>query len=140
MFWRGCHALDAQTRASLVDEVDGLVGEVTIRNVTVGQVRRGNQRLVGDGDPVMGLVAIAQPLENLDGVRNRGLLNQLTGWKRRSRAASFSRCLRYSSSVVAPMVWSSPRAKHRLQDRCRVDGTFGRTGTDERVDLVDERG
>ena len=34
----------------------------------------------------------------------------LTGWKRRARAASFSRCLRYSSSVVAPIVCSSPRA------------------------------
>ena len=33
-----------------------------------------------------------------------------TGWKRRSSAASFSMCLRYSSSVVAPMVRSSPRA------------------------------
>ena len=34
----------------------------------------------------------------------------VTGWKRRSSAASFSMCLRYSSSVVAPMVCSSPRA------------------------------
>ena len=34
----------------------------------------------------------------------------LMGWNRRSRAASFSRCLRYSSMVVAPMVCSSPRA------------------------------
>src|SRR5580658_9400022 len=34
----------------------------------------------------------------------------LMGWKRRSSAASFSKCLRYSSSVVAPMVCSSPRA------------------------------
>ena len=33
-----------------------------------------------------------------------------TGWKRRSRAASFSMCLRYSSSVVAPIARSSPRA------------------------------
>ena len=33
-----------------------------------------------------------------------------TGWKRRARAASFSTCLRYSSSVVAPMQCSSPRA------------------------------
>ncbi len=33
-----------------------------------------------------------------------------TGWKRRSSAASFSMCLRYSSSVVAPIVCSSPRA------------------------------
>ena len=34
----------------------------------------------------------------------------MTGWNRRSSAASFSMCLRYSSSVVAPMVCSSPRA------------------------------
>ena len=34
----------------------------------------------------------------------------MTGWKRRSSAASFSMCLRYSSSVVAPIVCSSPRA------------------------------
>ena len=37
------------------------------------------------------------------------------GWKRRSSAASFSRCLRYSSSVVAPMVCSSPRASIGLR-------------------------
>ncbi len=34
----------------------------------------------------------------------------ITGWNRRSSAASFSTCLRYSSSVVAPIVRSSPRA------------------------------
>src|ERR1043165_7200227 len=33
-----------------------------------------------------------------------------TGWKRRSRAGSFSTYLRYSSSVLAPIMWSSPRA------------------------------
>mmetsp|Transcript_5295 Transcript_5295/g.19829 ORF Transcript_5295/g.19829 Transcript_5295/m.19829 type:complete len:325 (-) Transcript_5295:594-1568(-) len=33
-----------------------------------------------------------------------------TGWNRRSRAASFSMCFRYSSIVVAPMHCSSPRA------------------------------
>ena len=39
----------------------------------------------------------------------------LTGWNRRSRAASFSRCLRYSSRVVAPTVCSSPRASIGLR-------------------------
>ena len=34
----------------------------------------------------------------------------MTGWNRRSRAASFSRRLRYSSRVVAPIRCSSPRA------------------------------
>ncbi len=38
----------------------------------------------------------------------------MTFWKRRSRAASFSMCLRYSSRVVAPMQCSSPRARAGL--------------------------
>jgi hypothetical protein len=37
-----------------------------------------------------------------------------TFWKRRSSAASFSTYLRYSSSVVAPMQCSSPRASAGL--------------------------
>src|SRR5207244_2623054 len=45
----------------------------------------------------------------------------LIGWNRRSRAASFSRCLRYSSSVVAPIVCSSPRASMGL----RLDDALG---------------
>ena len=36
------------------------------------------------------------------------------GWKRRANAASFSTCLRYSSSVVAPTQCNSPRAKAGL--------------------------
>ena len=38
-----------------------------------------------------------------------------TGWKRRSRAESFSRYLRYSSRVVAPIVCSSPLASIGLR-------------------------
>src|ERR1035437_394606 len=39
----------------------------------------------------------------------------MTGWKRRSRAASRSMYLRYSSRVVAPMHCSSPRARGGLR-------------------------
>mmetsp|Transcript_8087 Transcript_8087/g.22501 ORF Transcript_8087/g.22501 Transcript_8087/m.22501 type:complete len:316 (-) Transcript_8087:1219-2166(-) len=38
----------------------------------------------------------------------------MTGWNLRSRAASFSMYLRCSSTVVAPMHWSSPRASGGL--------------------------
>ena len=34
----------------------------------------------------------------------------VTGWNLRSSAASFSMCFRYSSNVVAPMIWISPLA------------------------------
>ena len=38
----------------------------------------------------------------------------MISWKRRARALSFSMYLRYSSSVVAPMHWISPRARAGL--------------------------
>src|SRR5687768_8552098 len=66
-----------------------------------------------------------------------------TFWKRRSRAASFSTYLRYSSSVVAPTQCSSPRASagfSMLQGR-RLDGRrqHAEAGADHRVQLVDEQ-
>ena len=61
-----------------------------------------------------------------------------TGWKRRSSAASFSMCLRYSSSVVAPIVCSSPRASIGLSMFDASIDAFGRAGADHGVQLVDE--
>ncbi len=62
----------------------------------------------------------------------------ITGWKRRSSAASFSMYLRYSSSVVAPMVRSSPRASCGLSMLLGVHRAFARAGADDGVQLVDE--
>ena len=61
-----------------------------------------------------------------------------TGWKRRSRAASFSMYLRYSSSVVAPIRRSSPPRQHGLDHVAGVHGPFGRAGAHDGVELVDE--
>ena len=61
-----------------------------------------------------------------------------TGWKRRARAASFSTYLRYSSSVVAPMQCSSPRASAGFS---RLDASIAPSRlarADQRVHLVDE--
>ena len=62
----------------------------------------------------------------------------LIGWKRRSSAASFSRCLRYSSRVVADRLELAAR-EHRLEDARGVDRALGGPGADERVQLVDEQ-
>ena len=63
----------------------------------------------------------------------------MTGWNRRSRAASFSMYFRYSSSVVAPMVCSSPRASigFSMFD-ASIEPSDG-AGADDRVELVDEQ-
>ena len=61
------------------------------------------------------------------------------GWKRRSRAASFSMCWRYSSRVVAPTHCSSPRDEHGLHHVGSVDGSLGGARADHGVQLVDEQ-
>src|SRR4029453_14611090 len=61
----------------------------------------------------------------------------ITGWKRRSRAASFSTCLRYSSSVVAPTARSSPRASMGFRRFAASPAPPG-ARADDRVQLVDE--
>ena len=71
----GLHATDAQARAGFVDEVDRLVGQVAVGDVAVGQVGRRDERLIGDRDLVVRLVAVAQTLEDLDGVAQRRLLD-----------------------------------------------------------------
>ena len=135
---RGLHAPDAQARAGLVDEVDGLVGEVAVGDVAVGEVGRGDERLVGDRDPVVRLVAVAQALEDLDRVGHRGLLDL-----DRLEAALEGGVLLEVLAVLVERGGADglqlAAGQHRLEDRRRVDGAFGRAGAHERVQLVDEQ-
>ena len=68
---RGGHAADAQAAAGFVDEVDRLVREEPVGHVAVGQVGRGDERLVGDAHGVVRLVAVAQALQDVDRQRHR---------------------------------------------------------------------
>ena len=61
-----------------------------------------------------------------------------TGWKRLSSAGSFSMCLRYSSSVVAPDHPQLASRERRLEHVPRVHGSLRRPGAHDRVHLVDE--
>jgi hypothetical protein len=135
---RGLHALDAQAASRLVDEVDGLVGEVPVGDVAIGQVGGRDERLVGDGDPVVGLVAVPQALEDLDGVGHGGLVDHDL------LEASLQR--RVLLEVLAVLVERGgahglqlAAGQHRLEDAGRVDGALGGAGADEGVQLVDEQ-
>ena len=101
--------LHPQPRTGLVDQVDRLVRQEPAGDVAVGQRGRRDQRGVGDPDAVMHLVAVLRP-RRMPTVSSTDGSPTNTCWKRRSRAASFSMYLRYSSSVVAPTIRSSPRA------------------------------
>ena len=124
------------TRTGLVDQVDRLVRQEPVVDVAVGQGRGRDQRAVGDRDPVVVLVAVAQALRISMVCASVGSLTWI-GWKRRSSAASFSTYLRYSSGR-GPIVCSSPRASIG-EDAGGVDRALGGPGTDQGVHLVDEQ-
>ena len=94
---------------------------------------------IGDRDAVVGLVAIAQTLEDLDGVGD-GRLADL------DRLETTLECrvllevyLRYSSSGGGTDGLQLTAGQLRLEDRGRIDGALGRASTHEGVELVDEQ-
>ena len=121
----------------LVDQVDCLVGKETVGEVAVGEVGRGHDRLIGEAHRVVGLVAVLEANQDLDGVADRGLLDL-----DRLESALEGRVLLEVLAVLlerggANGLQLAP-GQHRLEDRGGVDRALGGTGADQGVDLVDE--
>ena len=127
----------ADAAGGLVDEVDRLVRQVAVRDVADRQVGGGLDRLVGDRDLVVLLVALADPHEDVDRLLERRLLDH-----DRLEAPLEGRV---ALDVLAVLV-ERRRAdalelaarQRRLEDVRGVDRALGRAGPDERVELVDE--
>ena len=134
---RSGHRADPQARAGLVDEVDRLVRQVPVLDVAVGEHRRGAQRLVGDLAAVMGLVAVAQAAEDLDGVVDRRLLDAHLLEAPLERGIALEVLAVLVERRRADRLHLTTRER-RLEDRGGVDRALGGTRADEVVELVDE--
>src|ERR1035441_2668274 len=135
---RGGHRLDAHPRGGLVDQVDRLVGQEAVGDVAAGQFAGGAQRLVGDLDLVVLLVAVAQAAQDLDGLVDRGLID----------GDLLEAALQGGVALEVLAVLVERRGSDRLQlaagerrleDGGGVDGALGGAGADEVVKLVDEQ-
>ena len=135
---RRLHALHAQAGAGLVDEVDGLVGQVPVGDVAVGQVGRGHHGLVGDRDPVVLLVAVPEALEDLDGVGDRRLLD-LDGLEAPLEGGVLLEVLAVLVQRGGADGLQLAPGQHGLEDRGGVDGALGGPRTHQGVELVDEQ-
>ena len=132
------HRLDPHPRRRLVDQVDRLVGQEAVGDVAVGELAGGLQRVVGDRDLVVLLVAVAQAAQDLDGLLDRRLVDADL------LEAPLER--RVALEVLAVLV-ERRRAdrlqlaarERRLEDRRGVDRALGGAGADEVVQLVDEQ-
>lgn len=132
------HPADAHPGTGLVDQVDRLVREEAVRDVPVGQRGGLHEGLVRDGDTVVRLVAVAQTLEDLDGVR-QGRLRDLDGLEAALKSGVLLQVLAVLVQGRRTDGLQLTAGQHRLQDRSGVDGTLGGTRTDQRVQLVDEQ-
>jgi hypothetical protein len=98
---------DALGGAGLVDHVDGLVGQVAVVDVLGAQLGRSLQAATAYFTLWCSSKRLLRPLR-ISTVSSTVGSTTSTFWKRRDRAASFSKMPRYSVNVVAPMHLSWP--------------------------------
>ena len=130
--------LHAQTRGGLVDEVDGLVGQLAAADVAVGQRRRGDQGGVGDAHPVVRLVLLLDAAQDLDGVLDARLADQHLLEAPLERGVLLDALAVLVEGGRADHVQLTAR-QHRLEHVAGVHrGVAARARADDGVQLVDE--
>ena len=133
----GVERAQPDAAGGLVDEVDGLVGQVAVGDVAGRQVGGGLERLVGDRHLVVLLVALADALQDLDGLLERGLVDhdRLEASLEGGVALDVLAVLVEGRGADALQLAAGER---RLEDVGGVDGALGGAGADQGVQLVDE--
>ena len=122
----------AKAGGGLVDEVDRLVRQKPVGDVTVGERGRRDDGAVGDPDAVVEFVFLLEPTKNRDRIGDRGL-----GDEDRLEAPGERRVLLDVLAVLvercrADAVKLAAR-EHRLEHVGGVHRPLRRAGTDERV-------
>ena len=130
--------LHADARRRLVDEIDGLVGELTVGDVAVRERRGRDDRRVGDLDLVMDRVTLLQAAQDGDRVLDRGLVDQhgLKAPLERGVLLDVLAVLVERGRADAVQLAACERG---LQHVARVHGALGLAGADHGVQLVDEQ-
>ena len=130
--------LDPQARRALVDQVDRLVGQEPPGDVAVAEHGGRDERRVLDAHAVVHLVALLQAAQDADRVLDARLFHE-----HRLEAALERRVLLDVLAVLVERGGADrpqlAAGEHRLQHVAGVHRALGRTGADDRVQLVDER-
>ena len=130
--------LHADVRGRLVDQVDRLVGQLTVRDVAVREGRRRDDRGIGDLDAVVHLVALLEPSEDRDGVLHARLVDEdlLEAALEGGVLLDVLAVLVERGRADAVQLAAGERG---LQHVARVHRALGLAGADHGVDLVDEQ-
>ena len=129
---------DASAGTGLVNEVDSLIGQEAILDVAVGKVRGGLDSTLRIAHMVVLLVARLECGQDLDRVLNARLLD-IDGLETTLKGRILGEVLAEFLGRGGADNLEGTARKHGLEHRARVDGTLGRTGTDDGVHLVDKQ-
>ena len=130
--------VEVQVGAGLVDEVDGLVRQVPVGDIPLGEDHRLAEDAVGDVDPVEGLVVVGNTTKDLHRVLQVGLVH------RHRLEAPLQRGVLLDVLAVLGEGGGAddldlPPAEGRLEDVGGVHGALGVAGAHNVVDLVDDQ-
>src|SRR5450631_2198612 len=129
--------LDTDARGGFVNQVEGLVGQLTVGDVAVRERRCGDDRRIRDVDAVMDFVALLQAAQNRDRVLDRGLVDQhflktpLKGCVLLDVLSVFIERRRADAMQLAAR-------ERRLQHVAGVECAFSLARADHGVQLIDE--
>ena len=125
-------------RRRLVDDVDRLVGQLPVGDVAVGQLHRRVDRPVGDLHPMVGLVLVAQPLDDLDRLGHGGRPHD-DRLEAPLEGAVLLDVLAVLVERGGPDGLDLAARQGRLEHVGGVDRPLGRAGPDQGVQLVQEQ-
>ncbi len=130
--------LHADARAGLVDQVDGLVRQLAVRDVAMRERRGGDDGRVGDLDTVVHFVALLQAAKNRDGVFHRRLVDQHLLEAALERGILLDVLAVFVERGRAHAMQLTARERG-LEHVAGVHGAFGLAGAHHGVQLVDEQ-
>ena len=129
--------LQAQRRAGFVDQVERLIGQETVGNITVREHGGREDGRVLDAHPVVDLEFLLQPAQNRDGVVHRGLAHHHGTETARQGGVLFD-VLLVLVERGGPDAAQLSASQRRLQQVGRVNRAFRRTRPDQGVQLIDK--
>ena len=127
----------ASSRPGLVDDIDRLVRQEPVGDVALGQFCRSIQRGVRDRDPVVVLILLPQPHQDLDRLRHRRRLNQ-HGLEAALQRAILLDILAILVQGRGPDALQFAACQRGLEHVGRIDRALGGSSPHQRVQLVDE--
>lgn len=127
----------SHTRAGFVDEVDGLVWQLTVVDVTIRELDSADDRIILDLNLMEGLIFVLDAAQDLDRIIDRRFIDG-------DRLETTFQC-GVLFDVFAILVQRGgtddlqiAAGKLWLEDVGSIERTFSRAGTDNGVQLVDE--